>query len=184
MLAYKTSTGLSRDADALELLGSILAGSKLSRLYRQLVTTKLAAGAWSNSPRLKHPGLFLVQVLLGASQDHHRVEQLVRDAIGDIRNHGVSQEELERAKGQARGNLQASRDGPLAIAMQLNEAIAAGDWTSYATAVDRYGAVSTADVQRVARQYLTDERLTVGHLVQATDEPRAASSAGDSAQLQ
>lgn len=184
MLAYKASTGLSRDADALELLGSILAGSKLSRLYRQLVITQLAAGAWSSSPRLKHPGLFLVQALLGASQDHHRVEQLIRDAIGDIRNHGVSQEELERAKGQASGSLLTSRDGPLVIAMQLNEAIAAGDWTSYATAVDRYGAVSTADVQRVARQYLTDERLTVGYLVQATDEPRAASSAGDSAQLQ
>ena len=181
MLAYKTTTGLSRDADALELLGSMLAGSKLSRLYRQLVTTQLAAGAWSHSPRLKHPGLFLVQALLGASQDHDRVEQIIRDAIGEICSNGVSQEELDRAKGQASGSLLTSRDGPLVIAMQLNEAIAVGDWTSYSTAVDRYGAVTTADVQRVARQYLTDERLTVGYLVQPAEA--FVASAGDAIQL-
>jgi zinc protease len=118
---------------------------------------------------LRHPGLFQVQALLGATQDHHRVEQLIRDAIGDIRNNGVSQEELDRAKGQARGKRLTSREGPIAVAMQLNEAIAAGDWMSYSTAIDRIASVSTADVQRVACQYLTDERLTVGYLVRPAE---------------
>lgn len=166
MLAYRTPDGSSADADALELLGSVLTCGKLSRVYRPLVVTGLATGAWSSISRLRHPGLFQVQSLLGSDQAHLRVEQVLRDAIADIRRHGVSQQELDRAKGRTRGNLLTSRDGPVAVALQLNEAIAAGDWTSYAAATDRIAAVTVADVQRVARDYLIDARLTVGHLAQ------------------
>ena len=166
MLAYRTPSGSNPDTDALELLGDILTSGKLSRLYLPLVATGLTTGAWASTSRLRHGGFFQVQALLGSGQDHHRVEQILRDAIGDIRRHGVSQQELDRAKGRARGNLLTSRDGPVAVALQINEAIAAGDWTSYATAIDRIAAVTIADVQRVARDYLSDARLTVGHLVQ------------------
>jgi zinc protease len=165
MLAYKAPGGLNRDADALELLGSILVGGKLSRLYRQLVVGGLATAAWPGTSRLAQPGLFQVQALLGSGQDHQRVEWMVRDAIDSIRIHGVSQGELDRARGRARGNLLTSRDGPIAVAMQLNEAIAAGDWMAYPMAIERLDAVSVSDVQRVARQYLADDALTVGYLV-------------------
>ncbi len=168
MLAYQTPNGLSADADALELLGSVLTSGKLSRLYQPLVAAGLATGAWSMTSRLKHRGLFQVQALLGSDQDHPRVEQTLRDAIDAIRQHGVSEQALHRAKGRARGNLLTSRDGPVAVALQLNEAIAAGDWTAYATMADRIAAVTTADVQRVAREYLIDAQLTVGYLAQPT----------------
>lgn len=166
MLAYKMPNGRSADADALELLGSILTAGKLSRLYQPLVASGLAASVWSSAARLKQQGLFQVQAMLGNCRDHHRVEQTIRDAIDAIRRDGVAQDELERAKGRLRGGVLTSRDGPVAIALQLNEAIAAGDWSLYSTSVDRIAAVEVADVQRVARHYLIDERLTVGHLVQ------------------
>ncbi len=170
MLAYRMPNGLSPDADALELLGSVLTSGKLSRLYQPLVASGLATGAWSSTSRLKDPGLFQVQAMLGSGQDVQRVERTLRDAIGEIARHGVSAQELERAKGRARGHLLTSRDGPVAIALQLNEAIAGGDWTSYATAIDRLAAVTPADVQRVARDYLVDAGLTVGHLLQPANE--------------
>lgn len=183
MLACKAPNGLSPDTDALELLGCILAGGKLSRLYRQLVVGGLATAVWPCMSRLAKPGLFQVQALLGTDQDHQGVERTIRDAIDTIRIHGVSQDELDRAKGRARGNLLTSRDGPVAVAMQLNEAIAAGDWMAYPMAIERLDAVSVTDVQRVARQYLIDDALTVGYLVDP-DGKRAASASSNRASVQ
>lgn len=183
MLAYKAPNGLSRNTDALELLGCILAGGKLSRLYRQLIVGGLATAAWPGISRLAQPGLFQVQALLGGSQDHQRVERMIRDAIASIRIHGVTQAELERAKGRARGSLLTSRDGPVAVAMQLNEAIATGDWVAYPTAIERLAAVSVSDVQRVARQYLIDDALTVGYLVDP-EVTHAAGAASNRASVQ
>ncbi|MEO5559494.1 MAG: hypothetical protein ABIR10_07400, partial [Dokdonella sp.] len=143
----------------------------------------LATAAWPGISRLAQPGLFQVQALLGGSQDHQRVERMIRDAIASIRIHGVTQAELERAKGRARGSLLTSRDGPVAVAMQLNEAIATGDWVAYPTAIERLAAVSVSDVQRVARQYLIDDALTVGYLVDP-EVTHAAGAASNRASVQ
>jgi zinc protease len=165
LLAYKSPPGLSPDADALDLLGMILAAGKLSRLYRPLVVGGLAAAVGPHASRLRDPGLFVVQAHLVADQDHAGAEAAIRDAIAAIRRDGVTEAELRRVRGQACGMLLSSRDGPLAIAMQINEAIAAGDWTLYSTAAERYRAVTVSDLQRVAQHYLLDHYLTVGYCV-------------------
>lgn len=164
MLGYRTPDGRSADIDALELLGLILVGGKLSRLYRPLVASGLATHAWCTVARLHDPGLFQVQAQPALTQDHARVERMLRDAIDAIRRDGVTDAEVARAAGFLRGQLATGRDGPMAMAMQLNEAIAAGDWTLYATVHERIAAVTPADVQRVAKTHLLDAQLTVGHL--------------------
>lgn len=173
MLGYRGPHGRSADADALELLGHLLIGSKLSRLYRPLIASGLATHAWYTVARLHQPGLFQLQAQPTQPRDHARVERLMREAVDAIRRDGVTDAELARAQGFLRGQLTTGRDGPMAMAMQLNEAIAAGDWTLYATALDRFAAVTPADVQRVARTYLTDTRLTVGHLAHDPDQAPA-----------
>lgn len=169
MLAYVGPEGASPDVDALELLGTILLGSRSSRLQATMIATGLAAAGWCAVSRLRHAGLFQAQALLGAAQDHAGAERVMRDAIASIRHDGVTKAELERARGRARGALLASRDGPLAMAMQLNDAIAMGDWSTYATHAARLEAVTVDDIRRVARRYLIDETLTIGHLVRTTD---------------
>lgn len=165
MLAYKSPEGAHPDTDALEVLGRILAGGACTRAEASLVAADLASNVWSSVSRLAHPGLFQVQAFLGEGGAHEAAERALRDTIDDIRRHGVSQDELDLAKGRIRGQCLSSRDGPVAIALQLNEAIAAGDWTAYPAAVERTAAVTAEDVRRVARRYLRDEGLTVGHLV-------------------
>lgn len=182
MLAYKSPEGTHPDADALDVLGRILAGGACTRADASLIATGLASSVWCSISRLARPGLFQVQAFLGDRGAHDAAERALRDAIDDIRRHGVSQDELDLAKGRIRGQCLTSRDGPVAIALQLNEAIAAGDWTAYPAGAERIAAVTADDVRRVARRYLRDERLTVGHLVDGAvrdaKPPSARAAAG------
>ena len=54
------------------------------------------------------------------------------------------------------------RDGPYAIASQLNEAIAVGDWTLFTTFLDRIERVTPEAVQDVARRTFVRDTMTVG----------------------
>jgi zinc protease len=169
MLGYRMPEATHPDVPALELLGMILGAGKLSRLHRPLVSAGLANHVWCTVSRLRRPGLFQVQAMLCDEAHRDAVERTMRDAIADLAEHGVADRELARVRGRARGDLLLSRDGPMAIAMQLNEAIAAGDWTSHPMLLDRLDAVRAEDVRRVARQYLVDAQLTVGHLVETAE---------------
>jgi zinc protease len=166
MLGYRSPSAASADVDALDVLGDVLLGGKLSRLYRPLLGSGLATAAWCSVSRLRDEGLFQVMAQPAQPGDHARIERLLREAIDAIRRDGVSGEELARARSRLLGRLATSRDGPAAIAMQLNEAIAAGDWTAYATAPQRIEAVTAADVQRVAVRHLHDAGLSVVHRLQ------------------
>lgn len=165
MLAWRGPDGRSRDADALALLGPILIGGKGARLYRPLIASGLAVAGWHHAWRLRQPGLFQLQAEPATPGDHARVERLLRDAVAAIVRDGVGADELDRAKGFLRGQLAIQRDGPMAIALQLNEAIAAGDWTLYPTLPGRIASLTAGDLQRAAARHLVDARLTVGHLV-------------------
>ncbi|NUO76146.1 MAG: insulinase family protein [Lysobacter sp.] len=169
MLAYRTPAGVDPDLDALEVLGLVLAGGRASRLHRRLIAAGLATEVWPSLARLRCPGLLQLGAVVHPECEHAQVEQALRAALDELRRDGVGDEEVARAKARIRGSLLTSRDGPLAVAMQLNEAIACGDWRGYAAAADRIAAVSAADVERVAQRYLSDRGLTVAYLVDAYD---------------
>jgi zinc protease len=165
MMSYKAPDGLSEDADALDLLARVLASGKGSRLFKRLTDQGLTADVFAMSSRLRDPGLFSIFAFLAPEATHDVVEDEIRDAIRDIQEKGITADELKRAKTQLRAKEAFGRDGPFAIASQLNEAIAAGDWTLYTTYLDRIDHVTADDVQRVAQTYLQREQSTVGHYI-------------------
>lgn len=165
MISYKAPEGLSEDADALDLLARVLASGKGSRLFKRLTDKGLTADVFAMSSRLRDPGLFSIFAFLAPEATHDVVENEIRDAVRAVQQDGITADELERAKTQLRAKEAFGRDGPFAIASQLNEAIAAGDWTLYTTYLDRIDRVTTADVQRVAETYLQPMRSTVGHYI-------------------
>jgi zinc protease len=115
--------------------------------------------------RLRDPGLFSVFGYLAPEVDHETVEAAIADEIDKIRENGVTEEELDRARSQLRAQIAFDRDGPMKVAAQLNEAIAAGDWKLYTQYLDRLADVTADDVQRVAQTYLTNDTSTVGWYV-------------------
>lgn len=167
LLAWKAPPGLDADADALDVLVQVLTAGKSARLYRRLVDPGQATGTWAFFPRLRDPGLFAVYAALAPDVEHAAVEAEIRAVLAEIAAGGVDEDELARARRQVVADEAFERDGPYAAIAQLNEAIAVGDWTLFATHTARIQAVTAADVQAAATRLADDDRLTVGWYVPA-----------------
>ncbi len=165
LLAFKTPEGLNPDTDVLDILSVILATGKNSRLYRKLTDTGLTTSAFASTSRLKDPGLFAIYAFLAPDVAHDVVEREIKAALATIQKDGVAEAEILRAKNLLKAQEAFGRDGSYAIAAQLNEAIASGDWKLYAEYLSRIQDISAEDVQRVARTYLQEDQSTVGWYV-------------------
>ena len=165
LVAYKAPPALDADADALDVLAMALASGKSSRLYRRLTDTGMTVSVHAAGAHLRNPGLFYVYAMLAPEQTHADVEAAVYEEVQRVQDEGVGEDELSRAKNQLRALEAFSRDGSFAIAAQLNEAIAAGDWKLYTTFRERLDRVTATDVQRVAQTYLVEDARTVGRYV-------------------
>ena len=165
LLGYKTPPATDPDSDALDLLGRILASGKGSRLYRRCTDQGLASDVFAMNFRLRDPSLFNLFAYLTPESDHDTVEDAVVEVVSRVREEGVTDDELTRAKNQLKAQVAFDRDGPMRIASQLNEAIAAGDWRLYTKYLDRIDTVTVDDVQRVAQTYLRPEKSTIGRYV-------------------
>lgn len=82
-----------------------------------------------------------------------RVEDIllvVRAELESIADHGVSEQELQRAKGQLRGQTMLSFEGPQSRMSRLGTAELTGDQQTVAELLDTYDRVQPDDVRRVA----------------------------------
>ena len=176
-IAYKTPAGRHPDQPALQVLAEILGSGKTSRFYRALVDANLAINATAGAGFFHDPHLFSTTALLAPGVTHEPVEQALRAEAARVARDGVAAEEVARARAKLRAATAYGRDGAFAIAGQLNEAIAAGDWTLYATFPTALEAVTAADVQRVAARYLIEDQSTTGWFVPPVVAPAAAGPA-------
>jgi len=165
LMGYKSTPATEPDADALDLLARILASGKGSRLFQRCTDRGLTSDVFGINFRLRDPSLFSIFAYLAPEQDHETVEDEIGAVIGAVREDGVTQEELDRARSQLRAQTAFDRDGPMRVASQLNEALAAGDWRLYTQYMDRLEQVTVDDIQRVAQRYLTPETSTIGRYV-------------------
>lgn len=165
IVAYKGPNARDKDLPALSVLGGVLSNGENSRLSRALIDTSLATFANADIDPMHDPGLFLVTARLAPDANAQHVEDVILTELTRVKQQGVSSEEVARAASQYRANQAYDRDGAGAIATSLNEWIAAGDWTLYATYGDKVGEVTPADVQRVARTYLNEDQSTTGWFV-------------------
>lgn len=90
------------------------------------------------------------------------VLRLTVDEIARMRREPVGQRELRSAKDYLAGNFPLSIETPNAIASQVLEAILYGlDLDELESYPDRINALTTNDIQRVARAYLQPDKLSI-----------------------
>lgn len=167
-IAYKTLEGLHKDNYSIQILSGILGEGKSSRFYKKLVDKGLATSVSMWDYSLRDNGLFITYVFLTPDTKHEDVEKIILDEYELLRKKGVTNEEIDRVKGQIHAGQAYSRDGSYSIASNLNEAIAIGDWTYYTNYLENINKVTKEDIQRVVDTYLVEDKSTTGYFIPLT----------------
>jgi zinc protease len=151
-----------RDHAAVKVLGTVLGGGMAGRLFAELRDQRgLAYNAAAYYDPVRGPGA--LALYLGTAPDNAtRAEEALKGEIDRIKREPVSPEELARAKGYLLGRYAMDRRTNERQAWYLafyELARVGADYPErYRRAVE---AVTAADVQRVAQQYLADPTVLV-----------------------
>jgi zinc protease len=164
-IGYKSPSGTHKDTAAMLVLTNILTGGKRSRFYRKFIDRGLATSVDVHCLPFHDNGLFEAYATLAPGVKPEKIEKLVLAEYSTLKRKGITAGELKRTKAQVRASTSYQRDGTYAIAGEINEAIAMGDWTAYVKLPEAIEQVTIADVKRVAETYLIDDQSTTGYFI-------------------
>ncbi len=160
--AYHIPAWRHPDAAALDIVETLLGMGKSSRLYQSLVYhQRVATNAHASADLREQPGLFSLRAIASTGTPIESVRAALDAEIARLHDELPSSAEMERVRTQIASSLVRSRQTYNNIAIALvRSAIERDDPGALNSDLDRYRAVTEADVQRVARRYLTTENRT------------------------
>jgi zinc protease len=170
------------DSDALRVADAILSAGESSRLYHALVyEQQLAAEAGANAELREDASLFVLTAVLSEGKKPEDVERSLLAEVKKMQDAPVSAAELEKAKNQIITDQLRQRETSNGKALALGEAaVLLGDPARVNTDLERLQRVTAADVQRVAKKYLTDaNRLVLYYLPEGAKKVNNGSPDGD-----
>ncbi len=165
------------DRWALDAMARILGGNTSSRLWQAVVERDgLAAEVGSSNFTLEDLGLVYISASPKRPEDTFKLKAAILREVAKLRKSGVLAEELERIKRQVRLLHLFSGEEALGRAQDLGEAALYGGVRYETDWLDRFLAVTAAEIADVARRYLVKENLTA---VQTLPEEAPAPAEGD-----
>ena len=176
VVAYPTVPYGHPDRTALTVLDGILSTGESSRLYRSLVYDQQLAAQTSSSPDFaQQAGALSTYAIMAGGKTPDQGIAALNAEVARVRDEPVTAAELAEAKNELVANALRSRETIDDRARVLGFALI---MTDDATVADReiaaIQAITPADIQRVAQQYLTPERsITIRYL--AADEANPTS---------
>ena len=150
------------DFMALDLASKVLGGEGANRLHRVLRSERgLTYGASADFNAMKQSGDLVAQTNTRSETTGETLRLIVDEAWRLIRDR-VGERELEGAQEYLTGSFPLTIETPSQIALQVLNAVFFGlNMNDLQTYRERVNAVSVDDVQRVARNYLRPDRLTI-----------------------
>lgn len=150
----------SRSADdaALEVLEGVLSAGESSRLYATMVyRDQLATAAGASMDDKQGAGVFAVYAIMAGGKSAADGEVALRREVKRLRDAPPTASELDSVKNQILTGAIQGRETASGKASALARAVIVdGDPRAADRQIAAIAAVTAADVQRVARQYLTD----------------------------
>lgn len=152
---------------ALEVLAAVLDGGDSARFARELVRGQQVAAGVSAGYDL-NSRLDDIFTLGGTPAQGHTVAELekaLRAQLERLKREPVSAEELARIKAQVTASKVYALDSVFYQAMQIGQLETVGlDWQLIDQYPQRIAAVTPEQIMAVAKEYFTDDRLTVATL--------------------
>jgi len=150
------------DAPLLDMLAFILGGGESSRLYKKLVAqSELATGVGAFAYTPPDPGLFVVTASLEDADMDRAYDTVIGELAATIVE-GLGEEEIERARINLESDFVYRYETMQGQARELGYFLTVyGDPNYDRVYLDRLNRATAADLQAVARRYLTPENLTV-----------------------
>jgi predicted Zn-dependent peptidase len=131
----------------------------------------LAVQAFNGFPGTKFESMFLTFAVPNQGLGVDTLETVILEEIQKVKDGDITQEELDRARTNARASLVRSLDSNSGLAQSLASADAQkGDWRTVFTDLEALNEVTLEDLQRVAKKYMTKDNLTVGAIVTKDSE--------------
>jgi len=167
VMSYHVPNLKEPDSYVLEVIATLLADGKSSRLYQDLVLeAKVALDVNTGHPLLSHdPGLFMISVEPLPGKEVGEVEEALDRQLDRLSREPVEERELQKAKNQLEASFIFGQDSLFHQGIVLASYEVASDWRRIGDYIPNIRKVSTQDIMRVANRYLIPDNRTVGVLV-------------------
>ena len=176
-IVYHIPQAMTSDADALSMLGSVLSSGRSSRFYDNIVRQKqLSSSVFASAGQSRGPGLFRISGTVMPGKSVADLEQAVYEEIARVKSGPIEAWEMDKTRNSALRSFVGTLGSDLSRAISLSaNAVFYNDPGLINTRYQRLSAITVADVQRVAKQYLTPENRTV---VITNPKPATPTTAG------
>ncbi|MGC1780244.1 MAG: pitrilysin family protein [Xanthobacteraceae bacterium] len=169
-LVPSETTAKPGESEALDVLANVLGSGENCRLYRTLVVDQgiaLNAGATYSGTAVDYAE-FGVYGMPKPGVSLHQVEAGLDDVINGVIDHGITADELDRAKTRLIADAVYAEDNQATLARWYGSALATGQTVDQVRGwPDRIRAVTADAVQQAARSWLDRRRSVTGYLVQS-----------------
>ena len=174
-VAYRAPAATHPDYFPLTLLNAAFAGgsslgmfggagsNKSSRLYKALVATELAAGAYGGLTPTIDPHLYTISAVVNNGRSLPEVEEALYAELDRLETNPITQAELDKALKRAKAEFVFSGESITGQTQLLGMAEAVtGDYRWFETVLEKLQAVTLEDIERVRAAYLQKKNRTVG----------------------
>ncbi len=166
MVLYHVPDSRDPDIPVLDVISTILSGGQSSRLYKRLVDSQLALSAGGGVGESLDPTVFRFNIRPLTGVDPAITEKALYEELARLQNEPVPDAELRKAKNQQLTGLYRRLKTIEGRANLLGTyEVFMGDSSKAFDEDKRVEAVTTADIQRVAKKYFSPKNRTVATLI-------------------
>ncbi|MGE5749958.1 MAG: M16 family metallopeptidase [Gemmatimonas sp.] len=151
------------DDAALDVLASVLASGKNSRLYKRLIyDMQVAQNVFASQQSSKLAGRFEIDITPKPGQSLATIDKVVQEELHKVMSEPITERELKRVQNSFRASFLNRLSGVLGKSEVLNSYnYLAGNPDYVQQDAARYDHVTRADVQRVAKKYLGRHKVVL-----------------------